>query len=236
MNTSAPAGAPAGARSPAAPATRRFPAAALLFDIDGTLVDSTAAVTRTWTTWATRHALDPAAILRVCHGRRGEDTVAMFLPEHADRAASVVKLEQLDLNDLDGVVALPGAEALLSSLPADRWAAVTSGGRRLMKRRLEAAGLPVPSVLVSAESVRYGKPDPQGYRLAASRLGVDVTRCLVLEDAPAGIEAGRRAGATVLAVATSHQAGELGEADIVVPDLTACAVQPHDRGLLVEVH
>lgn len=125
--------------------TMRFHVDAILFDIDGTLVDSTDVVTRTWTTWAARHGVDVAEILRVCHGRRDEDTVALFLP--AEQCASATaELEELELNDMDGIVALPGTQALLSLLPSTRWAAVTSGPQTLMRARLTAAGLPIPPV------------------------------------------------------------------------------------------
>jgi mannitol-1-/sugar-/sorbitol-6-phosphatase len=199
----------------------RLVADAVLFDIDGTLVDSTGAVERTWRTWAGRYGLDAEEILRVCHGRRTEDTVAAFLPSPA-RAAAVAELTALELADLDDVLALPGTRELLAGLPADRWAAVTSGPRPLMEARLAAAGLPRPGVLISAEAVAVGKPDPEGYLAAAAALGRDVRKCVVVEDAPAGIRAGRAAGAYVLAVATSHPAAELTEADAVVADLTAC--------------
>ncbi|MEA5155115.1 HAD family hydrolase [Raineyella sp.] len=209
-----------------------FPVEAILFDIDGTLVDSTAAVTRTWRTWAGAHGFEAEEILRVCHGRRSEDTVADLLPA-AQRAAAVTELEQLELSDLGDVVALPATRSLLTGLPTDRWAAVTSGSRRLMLARLAAAGLPAPEVLVSAEDVARGKPDPEGYRLAARALGHDVRDCLVIEDAPAGIRAGRAAGAHVLAVATSHPATQLSEADAVVTDLTSCRVEQTAVGLTV---
>lgn len=197
---------------------------AILFDIDGTLVDSTGAVVRTWRTWAARHGLDAEEILRVCHGRRTEDTVAAFLPA-PQRAAAVAELTAMEMADLDDVFALPGTRELLPGLPADRWAAVTSGPRQLMEARLAAAGLPIPAVLVSAEAVTVGKPDPEGYLKAAAALGRDIRRCLVVEDAPAGIEAGRAAGARVLAVATSHPAAELAAADAVVADLTAVTLE-----------
>lgn len=214
---------------------QRFEVEAILFDIDGTLVDSTAAVTRTWTTWANNHGLEPARILEVCHGRRSQDTVAMFLPAAEDHAESVAELEQLDLNDLDGVVALPGTRNLLAKLPQQRWGAVTSGAKLLMEKRLQAAGLPVPPVLIASETVSKGKPDPEGYRLAAAQLGFEAARCLVVEDAPAGIQAGLAAGAQVLAVATSHPANELGEAHTVIPDLTACTVTTTGARVLVEL-
>ncbi len=210
----------------------RFRVDAVLFDIDGTLVDSTAAVPRTWTTWAAEHDIDADQILRVCHGRRTEDTAGMFLPAE-QHAAAVAELEQLELADLDDVRALPGTQSLLPRLPADRWAAVTSGSRELMRTRLTAAGLPIPEVLVSAEAVEAGKPDPEGYLKAAAALGRDIRRCLVVEDAPAGIQAGRAAGARVLAVATSHPASELRSADAVIPDLTACELELTSDGVIV---
>ena len=210
----------------------RFRVDAILFDIDGTLVDSTAAVVRTWTTWATKHGIDADEVLRVCHGRRTEDTLGLFLPA-GQHAAAAAELEQLELADLDDVRALPGTQTLLPRLPADRWAAVTSGSRELMRTRLTAAGLPIPDVLMSAEAVEAGKPDPEGYLKAAAALGRDIRRCLVVEDSPAGTDAGRAAGARVLAVATSHPASELTSADAVIPDLTACDVELTPDGVIV---
>ena len=205
---------------------------AVLFDIDGTLVDSTPAVERTWTTWALRRNVSVAEILSVCHGRRTEDTVSLFVPE-AEQVAAVAELEQLELADLDDVVALPGTRDLLPGLPSGRWAAVTSGSQQLMRARLTTAGLPVPDVLIAAEDVSAGKPDPDGYMKAAAALGVDIERCLVVEDAPAGIGAGRAAGAWTLAVATSHPASELESADAIVADLTALTVELVGAGLVV---
>ncbi|MDN5796476.1 MAG: HAD family hydrolase [Intrasporangium sp.] len=215
----------------------RFEVDAILFDIDGTLVDSTAAVERIWRAWADSHGLDVRQILEVCHGRRSQDTVALFLPDEPDgqQSAAVTELERLELDDLADVVALPGARDLLSSLAMERWAAVTSGSRALMRARLGAAGLPIPRVLVAAEDVMQGKPDPEGYRAAAAALGMNIRRCLVIEDAPAGIAAGRAACAPVLAVATSHDASALGTADAVVPDLTACRVERTADGLTLTI-
>jgi sugar-phosphatase len=210
----------------------RFDVEAVLFDIDGTLVDSTPAVERIWRTWADRRGLDAEAILRVCHGRRTQDTLALFLPA-AEHPAAAAELAQLELAEVDDVAALPATRALLPGLPARRWAAVTSGSQRIMRARLAAAGLPVPDVLIAAEDVEEGKPDPDGYRKAAAALGVDVRRCLVVEDAPAGLAAGAAAGARTLAVATSHDPAELAAADAVVPDLAAVAVQVVPGGLVV---
>lgn len=207
---------------------------AVLFDIDGTLVNSTPAVERTWRVWASRRGVSAAEILRVCHGRRSEDTIALFVPAD-QRDAAVAELEMLELADLDDLVALPGARSLLGGLPADRWAAVTSGSQRLMRARLAAAAVPVPDVLIAAEDVAAGKPDPEGYLKAAAALGVEIERCLVVEDAPAGIGAGRAAGARTLAVATSHDLAALGEADVVLADLTALSVDSVDGRLVAEV-
>lgn len=201
-----------------------FRVQALLVDIDGTLVDSTAAVVASWTTWAAAQRLDVREILRVCHGRRTQDTIAMFLPDERVPAATR-QLEELELAALDGVTALPGADVLLRDLPPDRWAGVTSGSHALMRARLAAAGLPVPAVLIAAEDVRKGKPDPEGYLAASTALGCDIVQCVVIEDSPAGLAAGRAAGAWTVAVATSHDRAELRGADVVVPDLTRCAVE-----------
>jgi sugar-phosphatase len=201
-----------------------FRAEALLVDIDGTLVDSTGVVVATWTTWASMHRLDIEQILRVCHGRRTQDTVAMFLPAEQVPPATL-DLEELELAALDGVTALPGADALLRELPSHRWAAVTSGSQALMRARLAAAGLPIPMVLIAAEDVSEGKPNPEGYLTAAAVLGYDIARCVVIEDSPAGIAAGREAGARTVAVATSHDATDLIGADVVVPNLASCAVE-----------
>ena len=210
----------------------RFRVDAILFDIDGTLVDSTAAVIRTWTTWAAKHGIDADEVLRICHGRRTEDTLSMFLPAE-ELATATAEIEQWDLADMDEVRALPGTQSLLRRLPAERWAAVTSGSRELMRARLTAAGLPIPEVLVSAEAVEAGKPEPEGYLKAAAALGRDIRRCLVVEDAPAGIHAGRAAGARVLAVTTSHPASDLTSADAVIPDLTACDLELAPDGVIV---
>lgn len=209
-----------------------FEVDAILFDIDGTLVDSTPAVVRTWTAFARERALDVEEILRVSHGRRTEDTLADLLPV-SEVAAATARMEQMELADLGDVTALPAADSVLRGLPVDRWAVVTSGSRRLMRTRLRAAGLPVPQAFIGAEDVEHGKPDPGGYLTAAATLGVEPTRCLVVEDAPAGVRAGRASGATVLAVATSHDESVLSEADVVVKDLSMLAVTVTPAGLQV---
>ncbi|MFI6943902.1 HAD-IA family hydrolase [Streptomyces sp. NPDC050418] len=175
-------------------------AQALLFDMDGTLVDSTAAVERTWRRFADRHGLDAAAVMSGAHGRRTAETVARHAPAGTDVAAETAWLVAQDVADTGGTVALPGAAGLLAALPADRWALVTSAGAELARQRMAAAGLPLPSVVISAEDVQRGKPDPEGYLRAAALLGVGARDALVLEDAELGLRAARAAGARALVV------------------------------------
>ncbi|GAY10507.1 HAD-IA family hydrolase [Pseudonocardia sp. N23] len=189
--------------------------AAALFDMDGTLVDSTPAVVRCWTRWAQEHGVPDAALVNT-HGRPAVEIIADVLPP--DRVpAALARIVALELADTDGVVPLPGAlDALRATAPA---AIVTSCTRDLALARIAAAGLPVPAVLVTADDVRAGKPAPEPFLLAADRLGVDPTGCLVVEDAPAGLAAGRAAGATTLAVAGTHALADL-TADAHAPDLS----------------
>jgi mannitol-1-/sugar-/sorbitol-6-phosphatase len=206
--------------------------AAILFDIDGTLVDSTPVVERCYRLWAKEYQLDVDAVLRVCHGRRSEDTVSDFVAP-GRRAAALARLTALELGDLDGVVVLPGARDVLNAVPRGQWAAVTSGERPLMTKRLAAAGLPIPDVLVCAEDVSVGKPSPEGYLKAAAALGADPADCLVVEDAPAGIAAGRAAGAKVLSLTTSHSREQVAGADDTVADLSHVAVSVADDRVVV---
>lgn len=193
-------------------------ARAVLFDLDGVLVDSQAVVERTWQRWATRHGRDASAIVAIAHGRRSSDTIRQIAPE-LDLATEVRWLDEAELNDFDGVRALPGAAAALGALPDAHRAVVTSGGRVLATKRLTLSGLAVPAVFVASEDVAAGKPSPAGYRLAAQRLGFDPADCVVVEDAPPGIAAGRAAGCRVIAVATTFSASRLREADLVVRSL-----------------
>lgn len=170
---------------------------AVLLDMDGTLVDSDASVERAWTTWSAEHGLDPAAVLAIAHGSPADRTVRRLLPALDEASVTTAAQRQLDLqyDDLSDVVAAPGAPELLAAL--DRtglpWAVVTSADVRLAKARLGAAGIE-PPLLVTVEDVRRGKPDPEGYLLAAGRLGVDPAACLVVEDSEPGLAAGRAAG------------------------------------------
>lgn len=175
------------------------PAQGLLFDNDGVLVDSLAAVESAWTRWARAHDLEPEQALSIVHGRRAADTVAQLVSEDR-RAAAVELIDTFEIEDADVVAAMAGVPALLAMLPPGSWAVVTSGTRLLATARLRAAGLPVPDVFITADDVAVGKPDPAGYLAAAAGLGLDPARALVLEDSPSGIAAGLAAGCSVLGV------------------------------------
>jgi sugar-phosphatase len=204
---------------------------AILFDMDGTLVDSTQSVERQWRRWAPRHGLDPEAFIAVAHGRRTLDTLQELAPQLATEEEAA-RFDAEEAADDDGVVEVPGAAALIAQLPPDRWAIVTSAQRALAAARLATAGLPVPEVLVSGEDVREGKPHPEGYLLAARRLGVDPARCLVVEDTPAGIGAGLAAGMHVLGITQTYPANTLGLA-ATAPDLRGVRVSMETDELIV---
>ncbi|MCU0635751.1 MAG: HAD-IA family hydrolase [Gemmatimonadaceae bacterium] len=193
---------------------------ALLFDLDGTLVDSAAAVERQWRAWGERHGLDGDALMRVVHGRRAIDTIRLLAP-HADAEAEVAALSRAEADDTEGVVALPGARDMLAGIDVDAWAIVTSGTPDVARARIAAAGLPCPRVLVTAHDVQRGKPDPEGFRLAARHLGVATEACIVVEDAPAGVAAARAAAMRCIALTTTHDAYALHDADWQLPSLAA---------------
>jgi sugar-phosphatase len=191
--------------------------AAVLFDMDGTLIDSTPAVERSWAIWATEFGVQLPT--ESWHGIPAAQLVAHLLP--ADRAAeAIARIEQLEAADAEGILVLPGSVEALAALPGSRSAIVTSCVWDLAAVRIAATGLIAPAVIVTADQVKIGKPDPAPYLLAASRLGVDPADCLVVEDAPAGLTAGRAAGMSLLAVLSTHTAAEL-DADAVVSNLAA---------------
>lgn len=212
---------------------------AVLLDLDGTLVNSTPALTRSWTRWAGEHGVSSEQFARVAggHGLTAAALIAALLPPDlpAERiAAAQRRINDLEVADVEGVTALPGAQAFLSALPTGRWAIVTSGNRAVATARIRAAGLPMPETLVSADDVRRGKPDPEPFLLGAKLLGMAPERCLVVEDAPAGLAAAAAAGMRSVAVTTHHQPAEL-DADIVVEDLQKLRVEVDGDALTIGV-
>lgn len=183
---------------------KQLQCAALFFDLDGVLIDSTPAVARVWQRWAIEHGFDPEEVVARAHGRPSLTTVREYLP-NADHEAENREVERREIADLEGVVPLPGALDLLSSLPQDRWTIVTSCTRRLAEVRIQAAGLPLPTVMITSSDIAHGKPHPEPYLKAASTLGFAASDCVVLEDAPAGIRSGKAAGARVIAFTTTVQ-------------------------------
>lgn len=180
------------------------PYRAFLFDMDGTVLNSIAAAERIWTTWAVRHGLDVQTFLPTIHGARAIDTVNRQALPGLDAEAEAAWITEAEIEDVEGIVEVAGAADFLKLLPADRWAIVTSAPRALALRRMAAAGIPEPGVMVTAEDVKAGKPDPAGYRLAAQRLGVEVTECLIFEDATVGIQAAEAAGSDLVIITSTH--------------------------------
>ena len=182
--------------------------AAILFDMDGVLIDSTPAVARVWSQWARERGFDPEKVVRLAHGRPSISTICDLLP-NADHEAENREVERREIADLEGVVPLPGARRLLASLPPERYAIVTSSTRKLAEARLRAAELPVPKFFVTSSDIVNGKPHPEPYLKAAAKLGADPRECIVVEDVPTGIRSGKAAGARVIAFPTTVETGEL---------------------------
>ncbi len=202
----------------------RIEAQGLLFDMDGVLISSIGSVVRSWRTWAKKYEVPDAENYVIPHGMRAIEIIKTLRPD-IDPQVGLREIEDLELEDTADLVVLPGARELLESLPADRWTIVTSATRRLMLGRLEVAGLPVPERIVSADDVQRGKPDPEPYRKGAELLGFRPQDCVVIEDAPSGIGAGKAAGARVLGVIGTHTLEELHEADWAVRSLTAVSAK-----------
>jgi mannitol-1-/sugar-/sorbitol-6-phosphatase len=192
--------------------------AAVLFDLDGVLVESREATERVWRDWAVRNGIDEAELLSSMHGVRSVEVVRAVRPE-LDAVREAEAIEALQAEDVEGLRAIPGAAEALLALRKDRVAVVTSGSRPLAEARLEAVGITPPAVTVYAGDVARGKPDPEGYLTAARRLRIDPAQALVVEDSPQGIEAGRAAGAATVGVTSTHTAAELAAADVVIETL-----------------
>ena len=184
----------------------------LLFDMDGVLMSSLGSVERSWSKFAGLHGIDPERTIQTAHGRRALETIGLLLP-HADAEKELRVIEQLEVDDTEGLVLLPGVLELLRSLPADAWTIVTSATARLAESRLACAGITPPTRFITSETVAQGKPHPAPYLRGAELLGLAPQDCLVIEDAPAGVAAGKAAGCRVLALLTTHAPETLAAAD-----------------------
>jgi len=178
---------------------------AFLFDMDGTVLNSIAAAERIWSAWAVRHGVDVETFLPTIHGARAIDTITRLNLPGLDAEQQAAFITAAEINDVEGIVEIPAAAAFLNALPKNRWAMVTSAPRDLALRRMAAAGIPEPAVMITAEDVKAGKPDPAGYLLAANKLGVEPADCLIFEDATVGIRAAEAAGAALMIITTTHQ-------------------------------
>src|ERR1700722_10750738 len=191
----------------------------ILFDMDGILISSIGSVERSWTKWAFLRGVDPALARETAHGRRAVETIAKLRPD-LDNEAELTVIEDLEVADNEGLTVLPGVLDLLAALPPDRWTVVTSATERLARVRLVPAGISVPEKLATADKVRRGKPDPEPFLAGAALLGVAPPECVVFQDSPSGVAAGRAAGCIVVATTFSHSAESLDAAHYLVRELT----------------
>jgi sugar-phosphatase len=208
-----------------------FQCSAILFDLDGVLADSTRSVDRQWRIWARAKGVDEEKVMAIAHGVRAIEVIRRVAPQF-DAEAEVRELEALEADDRLDVSAMPGALELLKSIPDDRWGVVTSGTHLLASTRLPLVGLPLPKVLVTADDVIHGKPHPEPYLKGAERLGFPPGDCLVIEDAPAGIQAAHAGGMKVIGLMSTFGAAQLSEADLVLKSLDQIQVAC-DAGRLV---
>jgi sugar-phosphatase len=181
---------------------------AILFDLDGVLLDSTSCIERHWQKWADKHGLDLKKVLQNAHGVRTIETIKIVAP-HLDAKNEAAEFTANEILDTEGVVAIPGAKELMEHLPTGKWAIVTSGGFELVQARLKKADLPMPKYIISADDVTQGKPSPQPYLMGANKLGIPVDQCVVVEDAPIGVRSGKAAGMCVIGIASTHPDKEL---------------------------
>lgn len=193
---------------------------AIVFDLDGVLVDSTLSIIKTWENWAIRHNVDIKKILNIMYGRPPGETMRLVAP-HLDIETEAAKFIIAEINDVAGLVPVKGAKSLVKSLPVTTWGIATSGIQDLAVARLQAVGLPIPPVLVTADTVKRGKPDPESYLLAAKQIRVPSEKCIAIEDAPAGITAARSAGMKVIGITTTHPPEALKGTDAIAVNLSA---------------
>jgi len=206
----------------------------VLFDMDGILISSLGSVERCWTKWAQMRGVDPVYACSIAHGCRSIDTVARLRPDLNAEAENRI-IEDMEVEDTEGITVLPGVLKLLAALPSNRWTVVTSATERLARVRMAAGGIPVPQRFVAAELVTQGKPHPQPYLAGAALLGFAPEACVVFEDAASGTKSGRAAGCTVVATTFSHLAESLDAADYLIEDVTGVEVAalPGDAGLVL---
>ena len=208
-----------------------FSCSAVLFDLDGVLVDSTRAVDREWRAWARQKGIDGDAVMAIAHGVRTVEVIRQVAP-HLDAEAEAAEIENDEAHDPD-VVAMPGALDLVRSIPQGRWGVVTSGTKLLASARLQFCGLPVPNVLVTSDDVSNGKPHPEPYLKGAERMRVPAAECLVIEDAPAGIESARAGGMKVIGMASTYAPSKLTKANAVIEQLRKIQVTTNGAGSLI---
>ncbi len=216
--------------------TFRFACQAILFDLDGVLIDSHLCIERHWRRWAFEHRLDAEAILRTAHGRRTEETIALIAP-HLHVQAEAAALTRAEERDTEGLRYVPGARELVASLPDGTWAVVTSGNKTTALTRLGFAGLRSPTVLISADDVSEGKPAPMPYLTAASQLGFDPTDCVVIEDTITGVASGKAAGMRAIAVGSTEELRDAADAMVSrLADVRITVERIHRRRLVVAGH
>jgi mannitol-1-/sugar-/sorbitol-6-phosphatase len=213
----------------------QFDCDALLFDLDGVLVDSRHCIERHWLTWANQHKFNADKVLHYAHGRRSVETIRIVAP-HLDAEREAAQLEADEAQDTIGLARIPGALELLQSIPADAWGIATSGHRAVAVTRLAFGGLPVPDVLICSEDVETGKPNPEPFLFAALMLGVKPANCVVIEDSPTGIQAGRAAGMRVVGIISgAYAVDELSKAQVIVSKLSDIEVvqTPYSQARLI---
>jgi sugar-phosphatase len=215
-----------------APREVSFEAKAILFDLDGVLVDSAECVERTWSEWSARREVDLRKVLEIAHGRRTIETLRAVAP-HLATDAEVRELEGRAATIVEGLREIPGARELLGGLPPDAWAVVTSGTLAVAEFRLGHLGLPVPAVFVTADDISRGKPDPEGYLKAAARLAQEPRDCIVIEDAPAGIEAAHAGGMRAIGITSTYPRDRLSHADYVVGRLLDISIAREGGGFRI---
>jgi sugar-phosphatase len=202
--------------------------------MDGILISSIGSVERSWTKWALLRGVDPALARETAHGRRAVETIAKLRPD-LDSEAELTVIEDLEVADNEGLTILPGVLDFLAALPADRWTVVTSATERLARIRMAVAGIPLPEKLVTADQVKRGKPDPEPFLAGAALLGVAPAECVVFEDSPSGVAAGRSAGCTVVATTFSHSAESLDAAHYLVHDLTDVQIESASDEIVIQL-